>query len=497
MIQYKHLLCNVKADVLHYPKRHNNSVNPFTIAEHSLMKKTFIALVIGLTLSSAASADDLATIYELAQANDPIVNRTKAQKDAAYAGIGISRASLLPQISSSVTYSSSSSEREFNQPVTDAAGQDTFVNIIADAENTTLNYGLDLNMSLYDHSNWLGMDRAELVAQQSDAVLGATFQALMLRTVNAYLAVLREQDSVVFVKAELKAIERQLEQTKQRFEVGLTAITDVHEAQANFDNTVARQIRAENLLEARLEELREITGKYHDRIAVLDTDLFSAVRPTPGTVNEWLDLARDSNLDLLAQRFVKDVAQQDIALAVSGYYPTLSLGASYDINDSETDFNGNALPAPGPLDSQSIRIVLSIPIYQGGSVSSGTERARANYVVASENLELTYRQTVRQVRSSFNDVNAAISTIRALEQSVVSAQSALQATEAGFDVGTRTIVDVLNSTRNLFDARRNLADARYSFITAIVSLKQASGTLTQKDLMDINKVLKPAPAEQV
>ena len=126
-------------------------------------------------------------------------------------------------------------------------------------------------MSLYDHSNWLGMDRAEILAQQSDAVLGATFQSLMLRTVNAYLAVLREQDSVVFVKAELKAIERQLEQTKQRFEVGLTAITDVHEAQANFDNTVVRQIRALNLLEVRLEQFREITGKYHDRIAVLDT----------------------------------------------------------------------------------------------------------------------------------------------------------------------------------------------------------------------------------
>ncbi len=351
-------------------------------------------------------------------------------------------------------------------------------------------------MSLYDHSNWLGMDRAEILAQQSDAVLGATFQSLMLRTVNAYLAVLREQDSVVFVKAELKAIERQLEQTKQRFEVGLTAITDVHEAQANFDNTVARQIRAENLLEARLEQLRKITGKYHDRIAVLDTGLFSAVQPSPNNVNEWLDLAKDSNLDLLAQRFLKDVAKQDIDLAKSGHYPTLSLGASYGVSDNESVFNSGEPNNPGSLNSQSVSMVLSVPIYQGGRVSAGSQRARANYIVASENLELTYRQTVRQVRSSFNDVKASISTIRALEQSVVSAQSALQATEAGFDVGTRTIVDVLNSTRNLFDARRNLADARYNFIVAIVSLKQASGTLTQQDLIDINKVLKPAPLTQ-
>jgi outer membrane protein len=455
------------------------------------MKKTFIALVIGLSFSSAAFADDLATIYELAQANDPIINRAKAQKDAAYTGIALSRASLLPQISSSVSYTKSKRDTQFNQTVENPVGS------IVDAETSTLNYGLDLSMSLYDHANWLGMDRAELVAQQSDAVLGATLQSLMLRTVNAYLSVLREQDNVVFVQAELKAIERQLEQTKQRFEVGLTAITDVHEAQANYDNTVARQISAKNLLELRLEELREITGKYHSRIAVLDTDLFSPTKPVPSTVVEWLDLAKDSNLDLLAQRFVKDIANKDINLAKSGYYPTLALSASYDRNDNDTVFNGTSIePSPPALDSSSISVILSVPIYQGGSVPAATKQARSNYVVASENLELTYRQTVRQVRSSFNNVNAAISTIRALQQSVVSAESALQATEAGFDVGTRTIVDVLNSTRNLFDARRNLADARYNFITAIVSLKQASGTLTKKDLLDINKVLKPAPIAQ-
>jgi outer membrane protein len=186
----------------------------------------------------------------------------------------------------------------------------------------------------------------------------------------------------------------------------------------------------------------------------------------------------------------------DIDLAKSGHYPTLSLGASYGVSDNESVFNSGEPNNPGSLNSQSVSMVLSVPIYQGGRVSAGSQRARANYIVASENLELTYRQTVRQVRSSFNDVKASISTIRALEQSVVSAQSALQATEAGFDVGTRTIVDVLNSTRNLFDARRNLADARYNFIVAIVSLKQASGTLTQQDLIDINKVLKPAPLTQ-
>ena len=474
------------------------------------MKKTFLSILVGLSLSSSVFADDLATVYQLAQANDPIINRAKAQKDAAYIGITLSRANLLPQISGSVSYSMRSSEF-FNQnfQVDEQSGQGTILVSSGDSDTDTLSYGIDLSMSLYDHSNWLGMDRAELFAQQSDANLGATLQNLMLRTVNAYLSVLREQNSVEFVKAELKAIERQLEQTKQRFEVGLTAITDVHEAQANFDNTVARQIRAENLLELRLEELREITGKYHNNLAILDTKLFTPVAPNPVGVDNWLTTAQDKNLALLAQRFGRDIAKEDIDIAKSGHYPTLGLTASLGASDRNTDTSGSLTilnsGASSPFDSNdnpprlnnsSIGVSLSVPIYQGGAVSAGSDRARANYIVASENLELTYRQTVRLVRSSYNDVNASISTIRALQQSVVSAQSALKATEAGFDVGTRTIVDVLNSTRNLFDARRNLADARYNFIIAIVSLKQAAGTLTEQDLLDINRVLKAPPIKQ-
>jgi len=368
------------------------------------MKKTLTTLILGLAISGSAVADDLMQVYSLAAENDPIINRAKAQKDAAYSSIGISRANLMPQLSGSVNYFDSTSE----------SFQPNFG--VFDRETTTLSYGIDLRLSLYDHSLWLGLNRAELIAQQSDANLAAELQALMQRTVEAYLAVLRQRDNVEFVKAELRAIERQLEQTKQRFEVGLTAITDVHEAQANFDNTVARQIVAENTLELRLEELREITGKYHDELFVLDTEVFSPVAPAPNDAREWVGIAEES----------------------------------------------------------------------------GTEVARANFIVASENLELNYRQTVRTVRSSFNDVRASIATISALEQSVISAESALQATEAGFDVGTRTIVDVLNSTQSLFDARRNLADARYTFISSIIRLKQASGTLTVADLDAINRALKPA-----
>ncbi|MCV2883601.1 outer membrane channel protein TolC [Aestuariibacter sp. AA17] len=443
------------------------------------MKKTLMAMLVGFSVTTQALADDLYQVYQQALENDPVVNRAKAQRDAAYEGIAISRASLLPNLSGDVTYSDSYREEV-----------DSESELIALTRRDTESFGwsVELNQSIYDHANWLGLDRAEKVAHQSDANYASSLQALIVRTTQAYLAILRAKDALEFVKAEKRAIERQLEQTKQRFEVGLTAITDVHEAQANFDNTVAQEIRAENVLELRLEELREITGKYHSDLAELNTDTFSATKPVPADVKAWLDLAEDKNLELLVQQYARDIAKEDISIASAGHLPTLGLRGSYGRADTEVELKGFTTDIP-TADNASITLQLNVPIYSGHATSARTSQARYNYVAASENLEATHRQTVRSVRSSYNDVIASISTIRALQQAVVSAESALKATEAGFDVGTRTIVDVLNSTRNLFDARRNLAGARYDFIQSVVNLKRAAGTLQEQDVVDINRGL--------
>jgi outer membrane protein len=456
------------------------------------MKKTFlsslICMGISIGISTSVSADDLYQVYQMAVEKDPTTNRAKADRDAAFEGISISRASLLPQISGAVGYSDSSSEsnQQISGPtITNPGAPEVFGNFSQDSK--TLNMDLTLRMSLYDHQNWIALSRAEKVAQQSDTNYALSKQGLIVRTTDAYLAILRAKDSLTFVQAEKRAIERQLEQTKQRFNVGLTAITDVHEAQANFDSTVAQEIITENVVESRLEQMREITGKYHGNISVLNTESFSASRPFPEGVDNWLEIAQEKNLDLMVRNIAKDIAREDLSSARAGHFPTLSLGANYGRRDSDT--NGNNF---SPTDSNSISVTLNVPIYSGGAVNAQTAQARYRFVAASENLELTYRSTVRSVRAAYNDVIAATSTIRALQQSVVSADSALKATEAGFDVGTRTIVDVLNSTRNQFDARQRLASARYDFISAILDLKRASGNLTEQDLLDINRGLIPA-----
>ncbi|BBO26296.1 outer membrane channel protein TolC [Alteromonas sp. I4] len=455
------------------------------------MKKTLISLMLGFGMTTPVLADSLLEVYQQALANDPVVNRAKAQRDAAYQGIPLSRASLLPQISGNIQQSYSSAERTNTTP--------GLPNASFDIDSSSTSWGLSLQMSLYDHSRWLGLNQAELSAEQSDANYAAALQQLIVRTVTAYLDVLRAQDNLDFVRAEKRAIERQLEQTKQRFEVGLTAITDVHEAQANYDNTVAQEIVAENRIELAREALRVITGKYHDRLDILDTERFAASPPSPKVVTDWLKIAEEANLTLLAQRLAMDVAKMNIDIATAGHYPTLGLSASYGSSKStskspalKSDTNPSGEVKTPYQDSQSIGITLSVPIYQGGQVSAQTDQARAQFVSAGQDLELAHRQTIQSVRSSFNDVNASISTIRALEQAVVSAESALKATEAGFDVGTRTIVDVLNSTRNLFNARANLSGARYDFIQAMVTLKQAAGNLKAEDIELLEQGMKAA-----
>ncbi len=459
------------------------------------MKRTLISLVVGLGITAGvpatALADDLLQVYQQALANDPVVNQAKAQRDAAYSGITISRANLLPQISGSVGYTTSSAERA------QFFGDSGILSIDSDSDSAS--YGLSLSMSLYDHANWVGLDRAEKVAEQSDAQLASAMQELIVRVTTAYFDVLRAKDNLEFVKSQKSAIGRQLEQTKQRFEVGLTAITDVHEAQANYDLTEADEIQASNAVELALEALRVISGKYHDKLFELNTEKFSATMPQPASPEEWLDTAEEKNLALLVNRLAMDIAKEDIASARAGHLPTLDLSAQAgkDKTDSTTEIaTGGTIENETPwLDSYSVGVQLNIPIFQGLRVSGQTEQAKHNYISASQNLELTHRQTIQSIRSSFNDVKAAMSTIRALEQAVVSAQSALEATEAGFDVGTRTIVDVLDSTQNLFDARRNLSGARYDFIQAVVSLKQAAGTLTAMDIETINKGLQPQQSE--
>ena len=433
------------------------------------MKFKIHTLCAALTLAASASvvqADDLLQIYQQALTSDPLVLQAQAQRNGLFEQIEQNRAPLLPTISANVGY-----DKAWNDPKNDTSG---------------LVGSLTLNQVIYDHSAWVGLSLAEKAASQADSAYASALQNLITRITKAYFDVLTAKDNYEFQGAEKRAIERQLEQTKQRFAVGLTAITDVHEAQAQYDLASATEILAENTLANSYEALREITGIDHKTINVLDTNRFSAVTPAPTSSSEWLKIAETNSIDLMTQRIGKDIAQETNKLYQAGHMPSLSLNAGYNKGLEQKTGNIN----DPDFDNVNVGVNLSIPIFEGFKVSSQVKQAQFQYVEASEKLEQVYRGVVKDVRNNYNNVGASISSIKAYEQSVLTSESALKATQAGFEVGTRTIVDVLNRTRDLYDSKRKLSDARYSYINSIVALKQAAGTLNEDDVIAINNGLK-------
>ena len=423
----------------------------------------FIGMALG-SFSSLAAADDLAQIYNQAKENDPQLLRAAATKDAAFEAVNSSQSSLLPQIDLTAGYNIVRSDLDTR-------------------ENDRLTAGINLSQELYQQSSWVSLDIAEKTARQADSTYAAEQQGVILRVAQAYFDVLRANDNLEFVRSEKAAVGRQLEQTKQRFDVGLSAITDVHDAQAEYDSVLANEVLTENQLVNSYEDLRVITGQGHTQLSVLDTERFSA-SPSEQSSDTLIDEAQQKNLSLLASRISADIAKDNISLASSGHMPSLTFDAGYNYTDqgnSANDYNSSDINAG---------INLYIPLYSGGNTSSLTSQAEFQYVAASQALEETYREVTKDVRAFNNNINASIGALKAYEQTVISAKSALEATEAGFDVGTRTIVDVLDSTRRLFDANRNLANARYDYILSVLQLKQAVGTLSEQDIMDINTGLK-------
>ncbi|MEZ9298087.1 outer membrane channel protein TolC [Vibrio splendidus] len=433
----------------------------------------FISAAIG-SLSSSAFADTLAEVYDQAKQNDPQLLRSAAQRDAAFEAVTSSRSSLLPQINLTAGYNLTRGETDLDSAPT------------RDNDQNALTAGISFSQELYQRSSWITLDTAEKSARQSDSAYAAEQQALILRVATAYFEVLRAQDNLEFVRAEKAAVARQLEQTKQRFEVGLSAITDVHDAQAQYDGVLADEVLAENTLINNYEGLREITGQEHSNLSILDTDRFSASKSSESAI-ALVEQAEQKNLSLLAARISQDIAKDNISLQSSGHLPSLTLDGGYDYTDI-----GSSDTSDGTTNNFNVGVNLNVPLYTGGSTTSLTKQAEYNYVAASEDLEATYRSVVKDVRAFNNNISASIGALRAYEQSVVSAQSALEATEAGFDVGTRTIVDVLDSTRRLYDANKNLSDARYNYILSVLQLRQAVGTLSEQDIVDVNAGLKVA-----
>ncbi|MDJ0738677.1 MAG: TolC family outer membrane protein [Gammaproteobacteria bacterium] len=417
-------------------------------------------------IANPVGAADLTEAYRLASVNDPALRAARATRDANFEAQPIARAQLLPNVA--LTGDATFTHQDVNSSPAGSFNDDF----------SSGNAAVQVTQPLYRKDRQIRLEQAEVQVEQATVDFNIAEQDLILRTAQAYFGVLSATDTLAFAEAEKKAIARQLDQAKQRFEVGLIAITGVHEAQARFDQARADEILARTNLDNAIEALREITFEPADPLSRLKAKI-PLNAPQPASLDEWTELALRNNPGIVSARFDADIARKQIRLADAGDSPALDLVGSYGITGSSADAGTDANTA-------AIGLQLSMPLYTGGGVAASTRQARFQFEAAQEVLEQRRRAVQTQVRNAYRGVVSSISRVAALAAAQVSAKSALDATEAGFEVGTRTLVDVLDGQRDLFRARRDFAQSRYDYILNTLALFQAAGTLSQEDVDTVN-----------
>lgn len=425
-------------------------------------------------VTSAARADDLLQIYDIAVQSDPLLREAEQRLFATKEIEPQARALLLPNVALQGTV-------DYNNLTLSGRGvpggnrSDRFV---------TQGVQAVVNQTVYNRANWMTLKQTGDTIAQAEAQYRNTQIELMVRTTQAYFNVLQAADAVTVSEALVRADERQLEQSKQRFEVGLVAITDVNDSQASYDRSKANLITAKRTLDNAWEALRVIVGPLNVPLARLG-DTLPLSPPEPNDVQAWADSARRNNFGIIASTEAVAAAKVQIEIAKSGFYPTVGLQAGYDIARSGAENNTDSNTA-------FVGLTLNVPLYQGGAVVSQTRQAGYNFRAAQDQLDQTRRLVDQQVKDAFRGIVSSIEDVKARQAAVVSARSSLESTEAGLEVGTRTQVDVLNAQRQLFQAEFDYLSSRYTYIINGVKLHQATSTLSRDVLAKGNAWLKPS-----
>jgi outer membrane protein len=448
------------------------------LTKESIMPTRFSTLFAALlcALASASQAEDLLQIYDLAVQSDPRIREAEQTLFATREVQPQARALLLPNLSvvGDIDYQS-----------LDTSGTSALGTPFSRSDSySTQGVQAVVTQSVYNRANWMTLRQTDNILAQAEAQYRDAQIALMVDTTDAYFGVLRAADLVTVQASLVRANERQLEQSRQRFEVGLVAITDVNDSLAAFDRSRADLITAENALDNAWEALRRIVGPVKVPLARLGETLPLAP-PEPNDINVWAESAIRGNYGIIAASEAVSAAKKAIEIERSGFYPSVNLQAGYDVARTGSDIgNDNDLGFVG--------LTVNVPIYQGGAVASRTRQAGFNFRATQDQLDARRREVDQLVKDAFRGVIASIADVKARQAAVVSARSSLESTEAGQEVGTRTQVDVLNAQRLLFQAEFEYLSSRYDYITNGVRLHQATSTLTRDILARGNAWLNPA-----
>ena len=433
------------------------------------MKKiiTLTSIISSAFFASHAMAADLNEIYQLSLTNDAELAAAKAKRSSGDYQVDIARAALLPQVTLGA-------DKVFSDTETDAG----------DIDYDTLSFNATISQTLFNLNSWYNYQAASAGGSVSDLEYILSEQQLILRSAEAYFNVLRAKENLETAQAEEKAVKRQLEQTQQRFEVGLIAITEVHEAEASYDLSYANLIGQEAALDISYEALEQITGQRFENLAHLRSDV--EISTPKKAVGEWVDAGLSKYAGIqLAQEGV-NAAEYTRKAGWSNYAPQINAQFSYTDGEQYNQVIGDT----SDITNTTLAISAKIPLFAGGSNYARAKQAAARTTEASANLDLQQRTVKNNIRSLYRKVQTDVLTVKARNRATVSSRSALEATETGYQVGTRNIVEVLNAQRNLFSAQRDYANARYDYIIDLLNLKFYAGSLAEADIQALNAWLK-------
>jgi len=443
-----------------------------------LSRLTKVIFVLLAALPFPASSEDLVQVYRDAQRYDAVYAAARHTLEAGRERLPQGRALLLPTLNLSGSATRSRIESE---------SRDTAIAPDFTRRPSSVGYTLTFAQPIYRPQNRLQYRQAEFQVVQAEAAFGQAGQDLIIRTAQAYFDVLAAQDTLALVRAQKAAISEQLAQAKRNFEVGTATITDTHEAQARFDLIGAQEIAAQNDLENRRQALLLISGKEYGELKPLRSDVRLAP-PNPNNMESWVELAEKQSYPVQAQAAATSVAGLEARRASAAHLPTLDVVATH----GQTGQSASTTSSVGAdITSTTIGLQLAMPLYQGGALDSREREAAALSLRSRQDLENAKRSAALTTRQSYLTVINGISQIGALEQALVSSQSALDSNKLGYEVGVRINIDVLNAQQQLFSTRRDLALARYNTITNQLRLKAAAGSLREADLEEVNRALAP------
>jgi outer membrane protein len=435
-----------------------------------------LAATLGLGVAGTAGGEDLMQIYREAQQNDPTIAAAKATWTATQERTPIALSALLPYV----------------QVTAGASANNYDATIKSDPRvDVNRNYGfangtISASQPLFRYQNWVAYQQAKEQVTQADFTLAVAQQDLIVRVADAYFAVLLAEFNIELAESQKKAVGEQLAQAKRNFEVGVATITDTNEAQAKYDAIVAQEIAVRNEYDNRMTFLRAIIGRSPQGLKKIG-QRFAPMPPEPNTLDYWVNRALEENLSVRFAKLNYDIATLEVDRQKAGHYPTVDLTGSYNVQGSNGSVNSGV---SSDSRSGSVGLQLALPLYQGGYVDAKVREAVALQERYRQDLETARRTALFQAQTGFSGVNSAVASVKAYEQAVVSAESALASNMLGQEVGIRTFLDVLTVQQNVYTARRDLASSYFAYIVGTLRLRQAIGTLTEQDIENINRQLR-------